>query len=73
MYILLFCYDNCFLFGAIVLAFFVDTIFTTDIISSHEITEVSATHFKYLLFSQVHMLGFQLLSFLQLRFFLHSH
>ena len=47
-------------FVAIVSVFFVDTISVTDIISSHSITEVSAIIFKYLLFSQIHVLGFQL-------------
>ena len=47
-------------FVALVFAIFVDTISITDIGSSHAITEVSAILFRYLLFSQIHALGFQL-------------
>ena len=47
-----------FTFGAIVLVFSVNTIsIITITISSHLVTEVSATLFKYLLFSQIHVLG----------------
>ena len=54
-------------FGAIVFVIFVDKISVTDIILSHMITEVSATFFKYLLFPQIHVLGFQIQYFLPLR------
>ena len=47
-------------FVAIVFVIFVDTISIADIISSHVITKVSVILFKYLLFSQMHALGFQL-------------
>ena len=47
-------------FVAIVFVSFVDTVSITDIISSHAITEVSAILFKDFLFSQTHMLGFQI-------------
>ena len=47
-------------FVGIVVAIFVDIISTKDIISSNSKTEVSAILFKYLLFSQIHALGFQL-------------
>ena len=47
-------------FVAILFAIFVDTISITVIFSSHSITEVSAILFKYLLLSQIHVLGFQL-------------
>ena len=43
---------------ATVFVIFVDKISITIIISSHSVTEVSATPFKYLLFSQIHVLGF---------------
>ena len=46
-------------FFAIAFVFFVDTISMTVIILSHSITEVSALPFKYLLFSQIYVLGFQ--------------
>ena len=39
---------------------FVDTLSVTFIISSHSITELSAILFQYLLFPQIHVLGFQL-------------
>ena len=39
---------------------FDDALSITIIILSHRVTEVSAILFKYLLFSQVHVLGFQL-------------
>ena len=39
---------------------FVDTISITDITSSNAITEVAAILFKYLLFSQIHVVGLQL-------------
>ena len=44
----------------IAFVFYVDTISITITISSHLVTEVSATLFKYLLFSQIYVLGFQL-------------
>ena len=50
-------------FVAIVFAFLVDKISIrniTNVISSQEITEVSKTLFKYLLFSQINVLRFQL-------------
>ena len=47
-------------FVAIVFVFFVDKITIAIIISSHSITEVSAIFFKNFLFSQIHLLGFQL-------------
>ena len=50
-------------FVAIVFAFFVDKISIrnmTNVISSQEITEVSKTLFKYLLFSQINVLGLQI-------------
>ena len=49
-----------FTFVAIIFVIFVDTISRTDIISSHVITEVSEILFKCLLFSQMHVVGFQL-------------
>ena len=56
-------------FVAVVFVIFVDTISVTDtdITLSHTITKLSAIPFKYLVFSQIHVLGFQLQSFLQLR------
>ena len=39
---------------------FVDTLSTTFIISSHAITELSRVLSKYLLYSQIHVLEFQL-------------
>ena len=54
-------------FVDMVFVIFVDRISITYIISSHSITEVSPILFKYLLFSQIHVLGFQLQSFLHLR------
>ena len=42
-------------FLAIAFVNFVDKIPITDMILSHVITEVSATLFKYLLFSQIHV------------------
>ena len=47
-------------FVFILFVIFVDTISITVIFSSHLITEVSAILFKYLLLSQIHVLGFQL-------------
>ena len=47
-------------FVAIIFVIFVDTISITVIISSHMITEVSSILFKDLLFSQIHVLEFQL-------------
>ena len=47
-------------FVAIVFVIFVYKISITDIISSHMITEVSAILLKYLSFSLMHVLGFQL-------------
>ena len=41
-------------------AFFVDKFSITTIISSQLVTEVSAILLKYLLFSQIYVLGFQL-------------
>ena len=60
--LLLFYYDSLlkqysFTFVAIVLVFSVNTISITIAISSHLVTEVSATLFKCLLFSQIHVLG----------------
>ena len=52
----------------------VDTLSVTLIISSHAITESSEICFKYLPFSQVHVLGLQLIFFfLSVKYFLHSH
>ena len=47
-------------FVGVVFVIFVDaiSITDTDIILSHTITKVSAILFKYLLFSQIHVLGF---------------
>ena len=45
-------------FPATVFVIFVDKMSIADIISSNSITEVSAILFKYLLFSQIHVLGF---------------
>ena len=45
---------------AIVFVFFVDVISITITILSYLVTEASATIFKYLEFSQIHVLGFQL-------------
>ena len=50
----------CIYFAAILFVFFVDAVSITNTISSHAVTEVSAILLKYLLFSQIHMLGFQL-------------
>ena len=47
-------------FVVIILVFFVDKFFIAITILSHLVTEVSATLFKYLLFSQKHVLGFNL-------------
>ena len=47
-------------FLVIVFTFFVDKSRITITISSHLVTEVSATLFKYLLFSQIHLLGLKL-------------
>ena len=47
-------------FADVVFVIFVDTISITDIGSSHLTIEVSAILFKYLLFSQMDVLGFQL-------------
>ena len=47
-------------FVVIVFVFFIDKLFITIIISSHFVNEVSATPFKYFLFSQIHVIGFQL-------------
>ena len=47
-------------FVFIVFVIFVDTFSITDVILSHVITEVSAILFKYLLFSQMQMLGYEL-------------
>ena len=47
-------------FVVIILVFFVDKFFIAITILSHLVTEVSATLFKYLLFSQIHVLGFNL-------------
>ena len=49
----------------ILFATFIDTISITYIISSHTIFELSAILFKYLTFLQIHMLKFQLESFLR--------
>ena len=54
-------------FGAIVFVIFVDKISIADITLSHMITEVSAIFFKYLLFPQIYVLGFQIQYFLPLR------
>ena len=43
-----------------VLLTFADTLSTAFVILLHTITEVSGTLFKYIPFSQVHMLGFEL-------------
>ena len=47
-------------FVAIVFVIYVVTISITDIISSHVITEISAILFRYLPFSQIRVLEFQL-------------
>ena len=47
-------------FIAIVFVIYTDSISITDLISSQVITEVSEILFKYLSFSQIHVLGFQL-------------
>ena len=47
-------------FVAIVFVIFVAIVSITIRISSHSVTEVPAILFKYLLFSQIHVLGFQL-------------
>ena len=49
-------------FGGTVLVRFIDALLMTFIISSHTITSSSTTLFKYLLSSQMHMLGLQLLT-----------
>ena len=49
--------DTC---AAIVFVIFVDAISIADAISSHSSTEVSAILLKYMLFSQIHVVGFQL-------------
>ena len=46
-------------FIAIVFVIFVDAISIAVIISSHSINEVSVMLFRYLLFSQMHVPGFQ--------------
>ena len=48
-------FGHCFVFQMFL---FVDTTCIKNIISSHSVTEVSAILFKYLLFSQAHVLGF---------------
>ena len=48
------------IFAGIVFVTFVDTLSVTFIILSHTIAEVSAMFFKYLPFSQVYVLRFQL-------------
>ena len=45
---------------AAIFVFFVDKLSIAITISSDSVTEVSQTLFKYLLFSQIHVLGFQL-------------
>ena len=45
-------------FVVIAFIFFVGKSSITNTISSHSFTEVSATLFKYLLFSKIHVLGF---------------
>ena len=60
-------------FFDVVFVAFVDMLLATFIISSLAITALSTTLFKYLLFSQIHVLGFQLQSIFQVRYFLHSH
>ena len=47
-------------FVAVVFGFFVDILSIAIIISAHSVTEVSAIFFKYLLFSQIYVLEFQL-------------
>ena len=47
------------IFVAIVFAIFINTISISDKTLSHANTEVSTIHFTYLLFSQIHVLGFQ--------------
>ena len=47
-------------FVPIVFLFFVNRLFIIITISSHSFTEALETFFKYLLFSEMHMLGFQL-------------
>ena len=47
-------------FVAIVFVFFVDKVSIPITIPSHLVTEVSAILFKYLLLSQMHVLGFKL-------------
>ena len=57
----------------IVFVFYVVKLSMKITISSHLVTEVSATLFKYLLFSKKYVLGFQLNSFSHLCKFLYSH
>ena len=52
----IFCYNSCY----IAFDIFNDAISIKDITLSYVITEVSAILFKYLLSSQMHVLGFQL-------------
>ena len=47
-------------FVDIIFVFFVDILSIPIIISSHLVNEVTVTLFKYLLFSQIYVLGFQL-------------
>ena len=47
-------------FVDIIFVFFVDILSIPIIISSHFVNEVTVTLFKYLLFSQIHVLGFQI-------------
>ena len=47
-------------FVGVVFVTFVDALFLAFIISSQTLTEVSAIFYKYLPFSQIHVLGFQL-------------
>ena len=56
-----------------VLLTFGDTLSIAFVILLHIITEVSGILQKYIPFSQIHMLGFELQSFLHVRYFLHSH
>ena len=48
------------IFVGIVIVTFAGTLSMAFIVSSHTLTKVSAILFKCLLFSQIHMLGFQL-------------
>ena len=56
-------------FVDIVFLTFANVLFVTLIISLQAVTESSKILFKFLLFSQIHVLGFLLLSFVLIRYF----